>query len=234
MEISHPQSELRSQRDVFEGKAHVPLWGRARQYRNFQYEPHNASSGNFVFDTTWTRGPFDNSPAAPKGQGLASFLLGLPSGGGVDRKASFAAQSTVYSGYLQDDWRVTSNLTINLGLRYEIEGALTERFDRTVRGYDFETASPLSAQVRSNYARNPIAEIPADQFRLTGGLTFAGVGGQPRSLWERDINNLMPRAGFAYAIGSKTVLRGGFGMYYGPLGAREAMWRNSVSVKPPN
>jgi hypothetical protein len=202
------------------GKHTLRIGGDARQYRNFQYEPHNASTGRFVFDTTWTRGPLDNSPAAPKGQGLASFLLGLPTSGGVDRKASFAAQSTVYSLYFQDDWRVTSNLTLNLGLRYEIEGALTERFDRTVRGYEFETASPLNDQVRANYARNPIAEISPDQFRLVGGLTFPGVGGQPRSLWNRDINNIMPRAGFAYALGSKTVLRGGFGMYYGPLGAQ--------------
>jgi hypothetical protein len=203
-----------------QGKHTLRIGGDARQYRNFQYEPHNASTGRFVFDTTWTRGPLDNSPAAPKGQGLASFLLGLPTSGGVDRKASFAAQSTVYSLYFQDDWRVTPNLTVNLGLRYEIEGALTERFDRTVRGYDFETASPLNDQVRANYARNPIAEISPDQFHLIGGLTFPGVGGQPRSLWNRDINNIMPRAGFAYSLGSKTVLRGGFGMYYGPLGAQ--------------
>jgi hypothetical protein len=202
------------------GKHTLRFGGDARQYRNFQYEPHNSSSGQFVFDTTWTRGPFDNSPASPKGQGLASMLLGLPTGGGVDRNASFASQSTVYSAYFQDDWRVTSNLTVNLGLRYEIEGALTERYNRTVRGYDFSTPSPLEAQVRANYAQNPIAELPPDQFRLVGGLTFPGVDGQPRALWNRDINNFMPRAGFAYSLGNKTVLRGGFGIFYGPLGAQ--------------
>lgn len=202
------------------GKHMLRIGGDARQYRNFQYEPHNASTGRFVFDTAWTRGPFDNSPASPKGQGLASFLLGLPTGGGVDRKASFAAQSTIYSLYLQDDWRLTPNLTVNLGLRYELEGALTERFDRTVRGYDFQTPSPLDAQVNAKYALNPIAEIPASDFHLVGGLTFPGVGGQPRPLWNRDKNNLMPRAGFAYALGPKTVLRGGYGVYYGPLGAQ--------------
>jgi hypothetical protein len=190
----------------------------ARQYRNFQYEPHNASSGLFDFGTTWTRGPFDNSPSSPKGQGTAALLLGLPTSGRVDRKASFASQSTVYSWYIQDDWKVTRSLTLNLGLRYEIEGPVTERFDRSVRGYDFATASPLEAAARANYARNPIPELPVDQFRLRGGLTFAGVGGQPRTLFNRDINNFMPRAGFAYSLGTKTVLRGGWGVFFGPLG----------------
>jgi hypothetical protein len=194
--------------------------GDFRQYRNFQYEPHNASTGTFTFATDWTRGPFDNSPASPKGQGLASMLLGLPTSGGVDRKASFAAQSMVGSLYFQDDWRVTNRLTINLGLRYELESAMTERFNRTVRGYDFTSSSPLEAQARANYALNPIAEIPVDQFRVLGGLTFPGVGGQPRALWNRDINNFMPRAGFAYALDQKTILRGGYGVYFGPLGAQ--------------
>jgi hypothetical protein len=192
--------------------------GDARQYRNFQYEPHNASTGAFEFATTWTRGPFDNSPSSPKGQGTASLLLGLPTGGRVDRKTSFASQSTVYSLYMHDDWRVTPRLTFNLGLRYELEGPVTERFNRSVRGYDFATANPLEGAARANYARNPIPEIPADQFRVIGGLTFAGINGQPRTLFKRDTNNFMPRIGFAYSLGSKTVLRGGYGLFYGPLG----------------
>jgi hypothetical protein len=199
--------------------AHTWRFGAdARQYRNFQYEPHNASSGYFEFGTAWTRGPFDNSTSAPKGQGTASLLLGLPTAGRVDRKASFATQSTVYSLYVHDDWRVSRNLTLNLGLRYEIEGPITERFNRTVRGYDFATPSPLEAAAKANYANSPIPELSASQFRLIGGLTFAGVGGQPRTLFNRDTNNFMPRIGVAYSWGPKTVIRGGYGLFYGPLG----------------
>lgn len=216
---THNQS-LEANVTSVQGNHTLRYGGDVRQYRNFQYEPHHASTGTFTFATDWTRGPFDNSPASPKGQGLASMLLGLPTSGGVDRKASFAAQSMVYSAYFQDDWRVTSRLTVNLGLRYEIESALTERFNRTVRGYDFHTPSPLDAQVRAKYAMNPIAELPADQFRLIGGLTFPGVGGQPRGLWNLDTNNVMPRVGFAYSLNQKTILRGGYGVYFGPLGAQ--------------
>jgi hypothetical protein len=119
---------------------------------------------------------------------------------------------------VQDDWKLTPRLTLNVGLRYEIEGSITERFNRTVRGFDFGVASPLEAAAKANYARSPITELPADRFRLIGGLTFPGVSGQPRTLYNRDTNNLMPRIGVAYAIGAKTVLRAGWGLFYGPLG----------------
>jgi carboxypeptidase family protein/TonB-dependent receptor-like protein len=198
----------------------VKVGGDFRIYQNSQSQWHSSSTGNFAFGTSWTQGPFDNSPASPKGQGLASLLLGLPTGGGVDRFASFVERSTVYSLYAQDDVRVTPNFTLNLGVRWELEGPMTERLNRSVRGFDFSTPSPLEAQVRANYARNPIAEIPADQFRVIGGPTFAGVGGLPRALWSMDKNNVMPRIGFAYALGEQTVLRGGFGVFYGALGAQ--------------
>jgi hypothetical protein len=196
----------------------IRFGGDARQYRTYHYVWNNSSSGAFSFGNSWTNGPFDNSPSAPIGQGLAGMLFGLPTGGGVDRNASFAEQSTVWSLYFQDDWRLTPKLTVNLGLRYELEGPLTERWDRSIRGFDFTTPSPLDAQVRANYARRPIPEVPAEQFRLMGGLTFANIGGQPRTLWTRDKDNFMPRVGMAYQWNAKTVIRGGFGVYYGALG----------------
>ena len=220
----HASHSLEANFTAIRGKHALRFGMDARQFRTFQYEPHNASTGVFNFDTTWTRGPNDNSPSAPIGQAMAAFLLGLPSGGGVDRKANFAEQSTVWSLYLQDDWKITRKLTLNLGLRWEIEGPTTERYNRSVRGYDFQTASPLNEQVRANYAKAPIAEVPVDQVRLVGGLTFPGVNGKPRTLFNRDLNNFMPRIGFAYQLGHKTVLRSGYGAYYGSLGIQ----RNDV------
>ena len=101
---------------------------------------------------------------------MAAFLFGLPSGGGIDRKASFAEQSTVWSMYVQHDFKVTSRLRLNLGLRWEVEGPTTERFNRSVRGYDFQTLSPLNDQVRANYAKNPIPEIPVDHIVASHSL----------------------------------------------------------------
>jgi hypothetical protein len=176
------------------------------------------SSGSFTFDTTWTRGPFNNSPAAPMGQSMAAFLYGLPGSGNFPISDSYAEQSTVPALYLQDDWKVTRKLTLSLGLRYERPSPVTERFDRSVRGFDATVASPIQAQVLANYAGNPIPEVPVSQFRVLGGLNFAGVAGQPSTLWKTNQNLLMPRFGFAYSLTPKTVLRGGYGIFFDALG----------------
>ncbi len=188
------------------------------------------ASGSQSFGTNWTRGPLDSSPSAPIGQGLASFLLGLPTGGSMPINASSAAQSRVFAGFVQDDWKITSRLTLNLGLRYELETALTERYNRTVRGFDAVSASPVEAQALANYALNPIPELPVSQFKVKGGLTFAGVNNQPRTLWNADSNNFMPRFGFAYAINNATVLRGGYGLFFDLNGiARQGVTQTGFS-----
>ena len=188
----------------------------AAEYRS--YRNNNASSGMssgaLSYSTNWTRGPLDNSPTAPMGQGLASFLLGLPTSGYIDFNDSFAQQANVPSFYVQDAWKITSKLTFSVGARYELDLPLTERFNRTVRGFDAVTALPIEATVQSNYARNPIPDVPIGQFRVRGGLTFAGVGGQPRTLWNANTTNLAPRVGLAYQLNVRTVVRAGYGLFY--------------------
>jgi hypothetical protein len=171
-----------------------------------------------VFNGVYTRGPLDNSPAAPIGQGLASMLLGIPSGGVINNNASRAEQSTYTGLFVQDDWRVTSKLTLNVGLRWEYEGPITERFNRSVRGFDLDTRSPISAAALANYARSPIPEVPVSQFTTMGGLTFAGANGQSRGLWRGDHNNFAPRIGLAYQLTPKTVIRTGYGIFYDVVG----------------
>ncbi|MBL8233092.1 MAG: TonB-dependent receptor [Bryobacterales bacterium] len=171
------------------------------------------------FQAAWTRGPLDNSPTSPIGQGLASFLVGLPTGGGKDINASYAQQSRFFGLFFQNDWRVTPRLTLNMGLRYELETPIVERYNRTVRGFDFDAPNPISDRARANYATAPIPELPVGQFRTAGGLLFSGVGSVPRGLWRTDRNNFAPRLGFAWTVTPRTVLRGGFGMYYELLGA---------------
>jgi hypothetical protein len=169
-----------------------------------------------TFSTTWTRGPLDNSPGAPIGQGLASMVLGFPTGGYIDINASRAEQSIFTGLFVQDDWRATQRLTLNLGLRYEYEGPVSERFNRSLRGFDCTTPSPIEQQARANYALAPIPEVPVSAFRTPGGLTFAGVNGQPRGLWKSGKTNFAPRVGLAYQLLRKTVLRAGYGIFYDP------------------
>jgi hypothetical protein len=195
-------------------RGHTLRFGAAyRAYRN-NNGSLGMSSGDLTYSNNWTRGPMDNSPVAPIGQGLASFLLGLPTSGFIDSNDSFAQQAKVPSFYIQDDWKFTSRLTISLGLRYELDLPTTERFNRSVRGFDEAAALPIEAAVRAAYAARPIPDVPADQFRVRGGLTFAGVGGQPRGLWDADKKNIAPRVGLAYQLNLRTAIRAGYGFFY--------------------
>ena len=198
----------------------VKFGGSYRIYRQNQYQPDNESTGNFNFGTTYTQGPLDNSPASPLGQGLASMLLGLPSSGYVDRRSSYAEQSTNWGLYVHDDWKVSKRLSINAGVRYETESPITERYNRSALSFDQAAALPIAAQVQAAYAKNPTDGLPIDQFRVQGGLTFAGINNNSRDLWNRYAKSIMPRLGLAYSLNSKTVLRTGYGIYYGFLGTR--------------
>ncbi len=176
-------------------------------------------SPHYDVNSSWTKGPVDNSAAAPIGQALASFMFGLPSGGWTDRNPSFAESSKYMGLFLQDDWKLRRNLTINAGLRYELELPTTERYNRAVRGFDFTTPSPVSAAALARYAASPIPEIPTADFRTPGGLLFAGINGTPRGMWNTDANNFAPRIGIAWVARPGTVVRAGYGIFFQSIGA---------------
>ncbi len=200
--------------------SHFLRFGVDHRVYQENFRLYSEASPVLSFGATWTLGPLDNSTSSPGGvgQGLASFLLGLPTGGRIGREANFAASSPLTGLFIQDDWRVTPRLTVNVGLRYEVEGALTERFNRTVRDMDFTTPNALNDTVRANYAKEPTPELPPDRFQVRGGLRFAGVGGVPRALFETGKKNFAPRIGFAYQLNNSTVVRGGYGVFFGFVG----------------
>lgn len=189
--------------------------------QNNQYNYRNVTP-RIDFSTTWTKGPLDNSTAAPIGQGLASLLVGLPTGGNVIRRDSYAEQSELLSLFIHDDWKVTPRLTVNVGLRYEMEIPLTERYDRNIRGFDVSVSNPVEAAAQAKYALKPIPEVPVADFRVRGGLTFLGIGGQPKGYTDRDPNNFGPRLGVAFQLTPKTVIRTGYAVFFeNILGASE-------------
>ena len=189
-----------------------------RLYREFGARFPCDISPCLSFGSGYTRGPVDNSTAAPIGQGLAMFLLGIPDGGSLQRTASYAEQDKFFALYFQDDWKIGTRLTVNLGLRYEYESPITERFDRSVKGFAYGVSNPIEPAAKAAYALKPIPELSPADFRVLGGLTFAG-GANGRPLWEGEKNNFTPRIGIAWTLTPKTVLRSGYGMFFESIGS---------------
>jgi len=158
-------------------------------------------SGTYNFNRGFTQGPNALTGGATAGDGYASMLLGSPSDGAFGTLISVKSVNPYYGIYFQDDWKVSSRLTLNLGLRYELEMPRKEQFDR-LDWFDFNVTSPLNGRV-------------AGVGELRGGLQFAGAGGNPRRHFNTDRNNFAPRAGFAYKFGGEMVVRGGYGIFFG-------------------
>lgn len=161
----------------------------------------NAPQGAFNFDARFT-GANPLATSATSGSSVASLLLGVPSSGSIDYNPAVSISSRYFGTFVQDDWRVTQKMTLNLGLRYDFETARNERYNR-LSWFDPSIANPIAQQ----------AGLP----NLRGGLVFAGVDGQPTRQKALDKNNFGPRFGLAYSFTPKTVVRLGYGMFYLPM-----------------
>ncbi len=205
-----------------------------RVYRANENRYPQATAPAFSFDSTYTHGPLTTS-ASYFGQPLASMLLGIPAGT-MQRYGSSALQDQYLGLYFQDDFKVTKRLTLNLGLRYELEAPMTERFNRLVAGFAFDQSNPIEAAARTNYAAsaNPLPELPLSAFKVLGGLTYVNQNGVGRNPVRGEKNNFLPRFGFAYQLDAKTVLRGGYAIFYDSLGVNAlAAIQTGYSISTP-
>ena len=165
---------------------------------------------NFNVGNGWTQQDYQNSGLAFQGFDIASFLLGYQDNGNTNIVVNRTYSSYYYAPFVQDDWKVTPKLTLNLGLRYDVSPAATERHNEANYAFNTTSLNPVDAQI--NHAFLPGAEP------IRGGFTFAGVSGNPRSAIKLNKLGFQPRFGFAYAFNPKTVVRGGFEeMLTGPL-----------------
>jgi len=164
-------------------------------------------TGSLAFDTTLTNGP-NPSGAVPSGQNsfdaFAAFLLGAPTSASLQRQTTIAFTQPYNALFVQDDWRLTPKLTLNIGARYDIELGFRERYNRWA---DFDPA-----------AVNPLSKVVNLPFQ--GGAQYLGSPGNPNRTWQTSYKEVAPRVGFAYSPYSTTVVRGGFGILYLPTSER--------------
>ena len=181
------------------------------------------SGGAYTFRNNWTRAADNDNVSNQHGLDWASFMMGLPTGISLDTNDSTFFSTPRRALYIQDDWRVTSKLRLSLGLRYEREGGITERFNRGIAGaFLSDLEQPFTAAARAAYAANPIPELPASQFNPVGGTAYLGTQGLNSA--TRGTHILLPKLGFVYSFDSKTVIRAGYGMYMDTL--------NSTNTRP--
>jgi hypothetical protein len=168
------------------------------EFRSVQFNTQQTGdqATNFSFSPSWTQGPNPTQSSATAGLGLATFLLGIPSGG-VNPAPALALTQKYHAVFFQDSWKLTPKLTVNWGVRYEYETPRTERFNQ-LTNFDYDAPSPLKAPGMD----------------LRGGLTFVGVGGLPRYNANPDRDNVAPRLGIAYRLARRTVVRAGAGLFY--------------------
>lgn len=174
------------------------------------------SSGELGFDNNFSREYQAISQGALDGSSVASLLMGYIQSGNLQYNDTFFRREPYWAVFFQDDWKITRSLTLNIGLRYDVQFGMYEIQNRLNRDWDFSTVQPKSnavlAQWRQQLAANPT--MPAPPQALVGGMTFAGVGQQPRRVYSPDLTNIQPRFGFAWNFMSKTVMRGGIGIYH--------------------
>lgn len=176
-------------------------WFRGSHSLKFGFEYRRAgnsevrdrgSSGIFQFVPQYTSLPGNTAT----GDGLATFLIGGANSANIQISDQISTRAFYLAGYVQDDWRLTSRLTINLGLRWETE--LPRRsVDDSQNSFDLTRINPVSG--------------------TPGVVTFSGRNGVPRNAFSTDWNNFGPRVGFAYRLPFKreTVIRSGVGAFFG-------------------
>jgi hypothetical protein len=199
------------------------------EWRQYQANQFNSSGEHLVINAegSYTKGPENTGAVASTiGQALASLEFGQSEGTQETLNAATANNTNYWSGYFQDDWKVSPKLTLNLGLRYEYGSPITERHNKSVTGFAFNTPNPVAAQAQAKYASLYAASAaspgtayyatPAN-FAVNGGLNYATPGGSNQSLWVGQKLNFSPRLGFAYNPTPKLVIRGGYGIFYSHL-----------------
>jgi len=174
------------------------------------------STGTYTFDTgTWVKANSGSAAAPTLGGSMAQFLLGLPTSGSYPIHADLKADAYYDALFVQDDWHLKPNLTLNLGLRWEKATPSTESHNRQTIGFDATATNQVTQAAEAAYAKSPLPQLPVSQFLPTGGLSFASSGN--RDPYTTSNKEFAPRIGASWsptALHARTVIRSGIGIFY--------------------
>jgi hypothetical protein len=191
---------------------HILKTGGRMYRRNILFT--DARSHNGVFNYT---GVMTQRPSSPAGTGnaFADWMLGYPASATRSNPATWwGGTGTYWHVFMQDDLRVTNTLTLNLGLRYEYTPWLTG-YRNQAAAFDPTRARPIivsSETDRIDLAAQPLADVG---YALFGDLIqTSSQAGVPLNITRNDTRQIAPRLGFAWRLGDRTVVRGGFGVFY--------------------
>ena len=166
---------------------------------------HTVSDGAFTFNGIFSQ-QYNGGPNNSTGSDYADLLLGFPSAGTITTYTKQFFFVKYYSGFVQDDIRVSNKLTLNLGLRYEYETGEGESNNNMLVAFNQTAVNPISKQLPAGSGVTPY-----------GVPMYAGQNGNPTACCNALANKFGPRAGFAYRLNDKTTLRGGYGIFYAPV-----------------
>ncbi|MDQ6700918.1 MAG: TonB-dependent receptor [Acidobacteriota bacterium] len=185
---------------------HSLRYGVDARFNMVNYGQLGTPSGTFNFERVMTQGPDPRAPTANAGVGYASFLLGTGSngattagGGSISHQIRPANANKYFAVYAQDDFKVSRKLTVNAGLRWDFEHGVTERYDH-LAAIDIGVKNPVSDLVGMD---------------LRGGYLFAGGSLGRRAIRDTSPRQINPRLGLVYELNPKTVVRMGYGIFYG-------------------
>ncbi len=205
------------------GRQTISVGAEYRLYRFFAFA-YSSPDGTFTFSRTATRGPVPSatpSNAADTGSSLASLFLGLP--GTITKESDIPLTLYHHYGalYFQDDFRVSSRLTLNLGLRWDVETNTGEAHNQ-VTAFDTTALSPLSGKTAA-VTDAAVLALRGNYSTLPGLLSFP-QGAQSRTHMDR----FAPRVGFAYRLNNKMALRGGYALFFVPISVEQSTAIGSV------
>jgi len=179
---------------------HTVKFGAAWRKSFLNFTQLGQPSGAYNFGGGFTQLTVGAAASTTQGNGFASFLLGIPAGGSISHSFDAATASSDAGFYIQDDYKVSRKLTLNVGIRYDVDIPRTERYNR-LSYFDINAASPIAGRV-PGYSD------------LKGAMMFTSP--DHRQQTPTDLNNWGPRFGFAYHAFEKTVFRGAYGVMYSP------------------